>query len=143
MSEVAIDRELVARLRLALMRTARRLRQEAQGGMSPSLLSALATLERRGPLTCGELAEAERIQPPTVTRLLSKLEQDGLIEREPDPTDGRVVRVGVTGRGKQLLDAGRRKQARSLEKRLARLPESERAKVKDATELLEQLLEDQ
>ncbi len=77
--------ELAARLRLAITRSARRLRQEADAGLSPSLTAALATIERHGPLTPSRLAELERVQRPTATRLVAKLEQDGLVERTAAP----------------------------------------------------------
>src|SRR2546423_3344623 len=92
-----------ARLRLALARTARRLRQEAGGGLSPSLSSALATVERRGPLTPSELAEAERIQRPTATRVLARLEAAGLVERTADPRDGRSFLVSLADPGRAAL----------------------------------------
>src|SRR5919197_688627 len=95
--------DLAGRLRLAVARTARRLRQEADGGLSPSLTAALATLERHGPLTPSRLAEIERIQRPTVTRLLATLEKDGLVQRVGDPDDGRVSIVSITKEGSALV----------------------------------------
>ena len=80
---------LAAHLRLAVARTARRLRQEAGGGLSPTLTAALATVERHGPLTPSELAARERVQRPTATKLVARLEADGLVARTADPTDGR------------------------------------------------------
>src|SRR5688572_31319874 len=79
-----------ARLRLAIVRTARRLRQEAGGELSPTLNAALATIDRHGPLTPSELADIERIKRPTATRIAAALEKDGLIERAADPSDGRA-----------------------------------------------------
>src|SRR5215467_6111848 len=101
--QTIIREDLSPRLRLAITRTARRLRQEADAGLSPSLTAALATLERHGPLTPSRLAEIERIQRPTVTRLLATLEKDGLIERVADPDDGRVSIVSVTKEGRDLV----------------------------------------
>ena len=81
--------ELPARLRLAIARMARRMRQEAGDELSPSMTAALATMERHGPLTPSELAEIERIKRPTATRVLHRLEEEGLVERRADPNDGR------------------------------------------------------
>src|SRR5436190_24014484 len=82
--------ELAAGLRLAVMRLARRLRQRADAGITPSMLSALSSIERRGPMTLGDLAVAERITPATLSVIVGRLQQSGLVIREPDPTDGRV-----------------------------------------------------
>jgi DNA-binding MarR family transcriptional regulator len=95
--------DLASRLRLAVARTARRLRQEADGGLSPSLVAALATVERHGPLTPSRLAEIERIQRPTATRLVATLEQQGLAVREGDPLDRRSFRVRLSPVGAGVL----------------------------------------
>ena len=79
--------DTAARLRLAIVRTARRMRQEAGGGLSPSQAAALATVDRHGPLTPSELAAHERVQRPTIARLLARMEEDGLVTRAPDPSD--------------------------------------------------------
>src|SRR5215216_1746811 len=81
--------DLAVRLRLAIARTARRLRQEAGAELSPSQTAALATIDRHGPLTPSELAVRERIQRPTVTRIVARLEEGGLVQRTRDPQDGR------------------------------------------------------
>ena len=81
--------DLAVRLRLAIARTARRLRQEAGGELSPSQAAALATIDRHGPLTPSELAARERIQRPTATRLIARLHEAGLVDRAADPEDGR------------------------------------------------------
>src|ERR671924_1946745 len=88
--------ELAARLRLVITRTARRLRQEAGTELSPSQTAALATIERHGPLTPSELAELERVQRPTATRIVARLESEGLVERAADPGDGRSFIVSAT-----------------------------------------------
>src|ERR671911_1503420 len=98
------DAELATQLRFALARSARRLRQEAGTGLSPSLTAALATVERCGPLTPSELADLERVARPTVTRVLTRLEEAGLISRTPDPADRRSTLVAVTPAGAALLD---------------------------------------
>src|SRR5258708_37195348 len=95
-----------ARLRMAIVRTARRLRQEAAGAgteLTPTGASALATVERHGPLTPSELAEIERIKRPTATRTLRVLVEAGLVDRAPDPADGRSALVSVTAAGRERL----------------------------------------
>ncbi|MDP9227826.1 MAG: MarR family transcriptional regulator, partial [Actinomycetota bacterium] len=94
---------LPARLRLAITRTARRLRQEAGGELGPAQGAALATIERHGPLAPSELAERERIRRPTATKILGSLEDAELIERVRDPGDGRASIVTITARGRALL----------------------------------------
>src|SRR5438270_13872715 len=88
--------ELASRLRLAIARTARRLRQEADLGLSPSMTAALATIERHGPLTPSRLAQLERIQRPTATRVIGRLQEMGLVAAERDPVDGRSRVIAVT-----------------------------------------------
>src|SRR5436190_2827380 len=134
--------ELPARLRLALTRSARRLRQEADAGLSPSLTAALATVERHGPLTPSRLADLESIQRPTATRLVARLEEDGLITRMRDPDDRRVSHVAITKEGRALLKRLRSRKNAYLAQRLRRLDDEELATVERATEILERLLED-
>src|SRR6185437_8151299 len=139
--QTTLDQELAGRLRLAITRTARRLRQEADAGLSPSLTAALATIDRHGPLTPSRLAEMERIQRPTVTRLLSTLENDGLIERLTDPDDRRVSHVSITKDGRALVKKLRSRKNAYLSKRLRHLDEDELEKLERATEILERILE--
>jgi DNA-binding MarR family transcriptional regulator len=139
--QIILDQELAGRLRLAITRTARRLRQEADAGLSPSLTAALATIERHGPLTPSRLAEMERIQRPTVTRLLATLESDGLIERLTDPDDRRVSHVSVTKDGRALVKKLRSRKNAYLAKRLRRLDDDELETLERATAILERILE--
>src|SRR6476660_6618167 len=92
--------ELAARLRLAITRTARRLRQEAGTDLSPSQTAALASIDAHGPLTPSELATLERVQRPTATRIVARLEEEGLVERAADPADGRSFLVTATRDGR-------------------------------------------
>jgi DNA-binding MarR family transcriptional regulator len=132
---------LAARLRFALTRTARRLRQQGGSELSPSLSAALATIARQGPLTPSELAAAERIQRPTATRLLARLEEQGLVTKTADPADGRVRRVAVSAAGAALLEhAGARKDA-WLARGLEDLEEADLAALERTAALLERLLE--
>ena len=135
------DPELASRLRFALARTARRLRQEAGTGLSPSLTAALATVERCGPLTPSELADAERVRRPTVTRMLGHLEDDGLISRTPDPADGRSTLVAITPAGAELLAAARTRKDAFLSERLDGLSPADRETLARAAAILEGILE--
>ncbi len=135
--------ELAARLRVAVARTARRLRQEADAGLSATLLAGLATVERHGPLTPSELAARERIQRPTATRLIARLEADGLVTRTADPADGRSSLIAVGDGGRALLHDARTRKDAFLARRLRTLPAEDRATLARAAVLLEQLLEDE
>ena len=139
------DPELATRLRLAVTRMARRLRQESGvvgPELSPTLTSALATIDRCGPLTPSAFAEAERIQRPTATRIVGRLEQQGLVARSADPTDGRVSFVAATSDGRALLKRIRTRKSEYLAKRLKQLTPEEQATLGRAAELLERLLEE-
>jgi DNA-binding MarR family transcriptional regulator len=140
---VTPDVELPARLRLAITRTARRLRQEAGTDLSPSLTAALATIERRGPLTPSGLAELERIKRPTVTRVLRHLEADGLIERVQDPEDGRATLISVTPAGRELLKRLRSRKNAYLARRLRELPPEDVEALDRAADVLERLLDEE
>lgn len=133
-----IDLDTAARLRLVVMRLARRLRQQAEPDASPSMLSALAVIER-GPLTIGELAEAERVQPPTMTRVVARLEEVGLITRDVDPKDKRVARVSLSNSGRKLIARNRSKKTAYLAKRL-RATGAEESELAAAVALLESIL---
>ena len=135
--------ELPARLRLAIARMARRLRQEAGDELSPSSMAALATIETRGPLTPSELAEYEGVKRPTATRVLQRLLEAGLIERTADPTDGRSVVVSVTREGAALLKKLRSRKTAYLAKRLRELPDDDVKALERAAAVLERLLDDE
>ena len=132
---------LPARLRLAIARMARRMRQEAGDELSPSMMAALATIENRGPLTPSELAEYERIRRPTATRVLQRLEEDGLIQRTADPSDGRSTVVGLTKQGAALLKKLRSRKNAYLARRLRELPPEDVAALERAADVLEKLLD--
>ena len=133
--------DLASRLRLAVTRTARRLRQEAGGDLSPSLSAALATVERHGPMTPSELAARERVQRPTATRILARLGEEGLVARTPDPGDGRSCLVAATPQGQELVAALRTRKDAYLADRLAALPAEDRRALERAAAILEELLE--
>jgi DNA-binding MarR family transcriptional regulator len=102
--------DLAVRLRHAIARTARRLRQEAGEDLSPSQSAALATIDRHGPLTPSELADRERVKRPTATRVLARLAEAGLVDRTRDPQDGRSSLVALTPAGRELLARGGRRK---------------------------------
>jgi DNA-binding MarR family transcriptional regulator len=135
------DVELASHLRIAVARTARRLRQESGTGLSPSLTAALATIERHGPLTPSELAARERVQRPTVTRIALRLEEAGLAARAADPGDRRSSLITVTAAGRELLDAARTRKDAFLSERLEALDAEDRATLARAAALLEDMLE--
>ena len=135
------DAELAARLRLSVTRLARRLRQKSDVEATASQISALATIERLGPLTIGELSAAERVQPPSMTRIVAGLEDLDLIQRETDERDRRVARVRVSSLGQGLLERSRSKKNAYLAARLGSLSDEERAALARAADILERLLE--
>jgi DNA-binding MarR family transcriptional regulator len=141
-SDTSIDHQQVVRLRLAIGRLARRLRQQAGGEITSSQLSALSSVGRLGPLTLGELATVERVRPPTMTRIVASLEDAGLVDRRAHPADRRVSRVELSGAGRRFLDrTGTRKDA-YLAERLARLDPAAVEQLGRAVPVLERLLED-
>ena len=134
-----VDPDEVTRLRLAVLRLARRLRQEAGDEVTSSQLSALSAIARSGPLTLGELAELERVQPPSITRIVGALEGDGLVERTPHPTDGRVTVVRLTPAGRGLLRRVRNRRDAWLADRLGSLDGRDRDVLAAARPVLERL----
>lgn len=128
---------------MAITRMARRLRQESGTGRetSPTLTAALATIEREGPLTPSALADHERIQRPTATRVVARLEAAGLVTRTADPVDRRVANVAITPEGRAQLKRMRSRRTQYLAQRLGPLTPQERATLADAAAILERLLE--
>ena len=136
-----MDPTVVAdRLHSAAIHLLRSLRREDdRSGLSAPRLSALSVLVFAGPLTLGELAAAEQVRPPTMTRLVQALEADGLVSRTPDPSDGRVTRLAATPRGRRLLAAGRARRVAALARRLCELPSAERLALAHAAAAIEWL----
>ena len=144
MDSATSDRTLsdsAARLRLAITRTARRLRQEASGELTPTSAATLATVERHGPLTPSEVAEIERIRRPSATRSLRCLEDAGLVRRTPDPTDGRSSLVSITGAGRERLRRLRGRKNAYLARRMRGLPDADIETLERAAEILERIQE--
>jgi DNA-binding MarR family transcriptional regulator len=136
-----IREELAPRLRWAITRMARRLRQEAGVDLGPSQVAALATIERHGPLSPSELAERERIKRPTATRILRHLEAAELVERVKDPEDGRASILSATPEARELLKRLRARKTAYLAKRLGAMNAEDRRTLERAAELLEGMLE--
>src|SRR5689334_13849731 len=132
--------DLADRLHSAAIHLLRRLRREDDAsGLPAPQLSALSVIVFCGPITLGQLAAAEQVRPPTITKLVATLEADGLVEREPDPADGRVTRVKATARGTKLLHEGRQRRVASLNASLAQLPPAERTLLSRALPILERV----
>jgi DNA-binding MarR family transcriptional regulator len=140
---IEVDRDLVESLRLAVGRLARRLRQQNEGEITASQFSALSSISHYGPVTLGKLASVERLRPPTVTRMVSFLEESGLVLRRPDAEDRRICRVELTDLGRDLLERSRSRKDAYLATRLATLAPQELDVLRDATAVLERLLEEE
>src|SRR5205085_6214650 len=138
---VQTDTQLASRLRLAVVRLARVLRQKAQDPITPSQLSALVSVERGGPVTLGELAALESVQPPTMTRIVAALEEQGLVFREADPADRRISRLHITPAGRKLLEKNRSRKTAYLASRMRGLGAEERDVLERAAALLERMTE--
>lgn len=135
--------QLVALLRDAITRFNRRVRQARPvGQLTVTQLSALTSLRLAGALTPRELAETERVQPPTMTRIVAKLEERGLVRRTPHPTDGRQVILTITEAGEAVLDQVQQARDAWLARRLAELTPEERDTLLQAAEILQRMARD-
>jgi DNA-binding MarR family transcriptional regulator len=138
------DAGLATVLRISVSRLARRLRAEriAPGlrpGLSDTQLAALAALEKHPAMTPGELAEHEKVQPPSMTRVIAALEEWNLVTRAPHPSDRRQVTLTVTQEGRELVYQLRRLRDAWLARRLRELSPQERATLRAAAPILEKL----
>jgi DNA-binding MarR family transcriptional regulator len=133
--------QVAARLDMAAARLLRQTRRsESGGGLSPARLGALASVAKAGrPLSLAELAAAEQVTAPTMSRIVDSLVREGLLAREQDPQNRRTVRITATGQGQQLLDEGRKASARALVQRLNALGDSEKRALLRGVELMEQI----
>jgi DNA-binding MarR family transcriptional regulator len=140
-SRTTLDTAALAHdLRLAVMRFSRRLRnQRVDTSVTLTHLAALSTLKRNGPMSPGELAAQERVQPPSMTRVVVALEGMGLVTRTPHPTDGRQVIIGLTPAAEELLTEAARAREAWLSGRLQELTAEERAVLREAAEIMEKL----
>jgi DNA-binding MarR family transcriptional regulator len=134
------DEEVASRLRSAVNRLQRRLRQEALGGLSPGQASALGSVRRLGQPTLGELAAVEQVQPPSMTRIVAALSDAGMVRREADPTDRRSARVRITPAGERAIERMRTAKNAFLRRRLAELSSEEQVHAAELVALLEHLL---
>jgi len=143
-SRQAVDTaELAARLAgLSTVLQRHLSRADAGDGLTRARLSALALLVLGGPRTLGELAAAEHVRPPTMTRLVHAMEADGLVERERNPDDGRSVVLRATTLGVQQLERGRARQIAPLAETISALGRSDRLQLEDAADLLGRVLRD-
>ncbi len=141
MGRTTLDTAALAHdLRLAVMRFSRRLRnQRVDTSVTLTHLAALSTLKRHGAMSPGELAAHERVQPPSMTRVVVALEERGLVTRTPHPTDGRQVVIGLTDAAERLLTEEARAREAWLSARLHRLTPEERATLRGAAAIMEQL----
>jgi DNA-binding MarR family transcriptional regulator len=131
---------LADRLHSAAIHLLRRLRREDDAsGLPAPQLSAMSVIVFGGPITLGALASAEQVRPPTITKLVAALEEQGLVERETDPRDRRVMRVKATARGTRLLHDGRRRRVASLATSLGELAAADRAALARAIPILEKV----
>jgi len=137
--DAAVD--LADRLHSAAIHLLRRLRREdAASGVPAPRLSALSVIVFRGPMTLTELAAAEQVRPPTMTRVVAALEADGLVTREADRDDRRVTRVRATARGARVLEAGRLRRVEALARELAALARQDKETLARAADLLERIV---
>lgn len=143
MNAAVTPTETAARLRRAVTRLHRRLRANSLSGVTPTQASILATLNQLENPTLGDLALAEQIQPPSVTRLVRDMARVGLIETSRDPHDKRSTRVRLSASGRRELDGIRQRKTEFLERRLAALSPGDQARAQELVTFLEALLEDE
>ena len=133
-------RDMATRLHAASIRLLRALRREDDGsGLSAPRLSALSVIAFGGPLSLAELARAEQVRPPTMSRIVDYLVEEGLATRETAPGDRRSVRIAATDKGRELMEAGRERRVRALVERLLTVAPSERRALARGIEVLERV----
>ena len=136
-----IGEEVATRLHSAAIRLLRLLRREdEEAGMSGPRLSALSVIVFAGPVSLAELAAAEQVRAPTMSRIVEALVAANLVTRTTHATDRRMVRIAATEHGERLLKAGQERRVRALSERLGRLPESERRALARGVEILERVV---
>lgn len=128
---------LAGRLHLSTTRLARILRRHSPAELTPTQLSALATVQRDGPLPIGTLADAEQVAPPTATKVVDKLHESGFVSRQPDPHDRRISLIAITPAGERLLSGLRARKTQWLATRLAELDPDEVRRLTEAMDILE------
>ncbi|GAA2083135.1 MarR family transcriptional regulator [Actinomadura alba] len=139
MSQTRSRAGLAQDLRISIARLSRRLRAQSTSGLSITQQAALAAVERHQSMSPRQLAEHEKVQPPSMTRVIAALEEQNLLVRTPHPTDGRQVVLNVTDQGRELLKEQRRRKQAWLSQRLEELTPEERAVLRQAAPILEKL----
>jgi len=128
------------RLRHGVNRLARLMRQQDDGDLGATSTAALATVRKHGPVTLGELASLEQVAPPTMTKVVEKLESRSFVTRRVDPDDRRVARVSITTAGTRYLDRSRARRTAWLAARLGELDSQQVAQLEDTIDLLEAII---
>lgn len=131
--------EVADRLGHAAVRLARLLRQQDEGALTPTMRAALGTISRDGPLTLGDLAAIEQVAPPTITKVVDKLEDAGLVGREIDQADRRICRVALTDAGRRWIETDRKRRRVWLTERVERLQPLEVDQLAAAVDIIERL----
>jgi DNA-binding MarR family transcriptional regulator len=133
--------EIATRLHAASIRLLRTLRREDDGsGLSAPRLSALSVIAFAGPLSLADLAAAEQVRPPTMSRIVDALLAANLVTRQPDPGDRRSVSIAATAQGIRLMEAGRDRRVQALVERLGAIADSERRALARGVEILERVV---
>ncbi len=140
-SVAPVDEDRVARLRLAMARLARQQRRSFPTGLTPSQISALITIDHHGPIRLSDLARLEAVAPPTITRIVARLEADGLVERQTDERDRRIARITITDEGNRRTAETRIARNRWLAQKLAALDDEDQVALLAAVESLERLVD--
>ncbi|MGA7098240.1 MAG: MarR family transcriptional regulator [Acidimicrobiia bacterium] len=136
------EMELADELRLVIGRLARRLRQHAVGGLTPSQRSVLATLNQSGVLRMGDLARIEDVSPPSITGIIGRLEEKGMVTRIPDPDDARSTMVQISDEATRLLEESRKARSTYLATQLSSLDADERARLETAVRILDRMIDE-
>jgi DNA-binding MarR family transcriptional regulator len=131
---------MAARLRLSSTRLHRALRRESGVLLSPSQMSALAAIDTHGPIALGALAEHEGVAPPSITKVIAVLEEDGYVTRTLDPKDRRVSFVATTPKGTELVAESRRRKTAWLTGRIRELTADQRQRLADAIDVIDELV---
>ncbi|HWB67705.1 MAG TPA: MarR family transcriptional regulator [Mycobacteriales bacterium] len=142
-SAPASHAEVAARLRVAIARLARQLRQQSVGGLSPSQWSAMITIEDNEPVRIGDVAEREGVSAPTATRIVAVLEEAGMVSRSSDPLDRRTAYIALTETGREKLEWSRSVRTAALVQRLGHMSEEDIGRLVAALPVLESLLVDE
>jgi DNA-binding MarR family transcriptional regulator len=135
------SQEIAAQIHTIAIHLLRKLRREDEStGLNAQRLSALSVIVFGGPLTLGDLAAAEQVRPPTMTRIVNALEQQGLVQKKPSTTDGRSTLLSPTVAGKKLLLQGRERRVRALAEQIAALNRGQLSTLQEASEILQQVV---